>query len=73
MLKLNEKFDADPLLYLLSHFECDGDTIYMLTQQPLMFPLTSTVKSSLFMQAHSSPLSLATWVTSMFHKPFLLY
>ena len=33
--------------------------IWMLTQRHLPPPLTSTVKSSLFMHAHSSPLSLA--------------
>ena len=29
MLKLNTKFDADSLVYLLSHFECDGHTVHM--------------------------------------------
>ena len=60
MFKLNIKFEADSLLYSLSHFECDGHTVHMLTQQRLLPPLTSTVKSSLFMHAHSSPLSLAS-------------
>ena len=32
MFKLNAKFDADLLLYMLSHFECDGHTGHMLTQ-----------------------------------------
>ena len=59
LLKLYTKFEADSLLYLLSHFECYGHTVHMLTQQHLPPPLTSTVKSSLFMHAHSSPLSLA--------------
>ena len=59
MFKLNAKFDADSLLYLLSHFKCDGHTGHMLTQWHLPPPLTSTVKSSLFMLVHSSPLSLA--------------
>ena len=59
MFKLNAKFDADSLLYLLSHFECDGHMVHMLTQQHLPPPLTSTVKSSLFTHAHSSLLSLA--------------
>ena len=27
MFKLNAKFDAESLLYLLSHFECDGHTV----------------------------------------------
>ena len=59
MFKLNAKFDADSLLYSLSHFECDGHTVHMLTQQQVPLPLTSTVKSSLFTHAHSTPLSLA--------------
>ena len=58
MFKLNTRFDAD-LLYLLSHFECDTHTVHMLTQQCLPLPLTSTVTSSLFTHAHSSPLALA--------------
>ena len=32
MFKLNAKFDADSLLYLLNHFECNGHTMHMLTQ-----------------------------------------
>ena len=59
MFKLNAKSDEDSLLYLLSHFECDSHTRHMFTHQCLLPPLTSTVKSSLFMHAHSSPLSLA--------------
>ena len=59
MFKLNAKLDADLLLYLLSHFECDGHTVHTLTQCRLPPPLTSTVKSSLFTHEHSSPLSLA--------------
>ena len=59
MFKLNAKFDADSLLSLLCHFECIGHTVHMLTQQCLPPPLTSTMKSSLFMHAHSSPLALA--------------
>ena len=58
IFKLNTKSDADSLLYLLSHFECDGHTVHMLTQRHWLHPLTSTVKSSLFIYAHSSPLSL---------------
>ena len=57
MFKLNAKFDADSLLYLLSHFECDSHTAHMLTQWRLLPPLTSTVNSSLFTHARSSPLS----------------
>ena len=59
MFKLNAKFDADLLFYLLSHFECEGYTVQILTQQHLLPPLTSTVKSSLFTHVHSSLLSLA--------------
>ena len=58
MFKLNAKFDGDLLLYSLSDFECDGHTVHMLSQQRLLPPLTSTVTSSLFAHAHSSPLSL---------------
>ena len=57
MFKLNAKSDADSLL---SHFECNGHTVHMLTQWRLPPPLTSTVKLSLFMYAHSSPLSFVT-------------
>ena len=59
MAKLNVKFDADSLLYSLSHFDCDGHTVHTLTEQCLPPPLTSTVMSSLFMHVHSGPLSLA--------------
>ena len=52
MFRLNAKFDADSLVYSLSHLECDSHTAHMLTQ-------TSTVKTSLFMLSHSSPVSLA--------------
>ena len=58
VFKLNSKFDAESLLYSLSHFDCSGHTAHMLTQGRLLPPLSSTVKSS-FMFAHSSPLSLA--------------
>ena len=58
MFKLNAKFYADLFLYSLSHLECDSHTVYMLTRQCLPPPRTSTVKSSLFMHVHSSPLSL---------------
>ena len=57
MLKLNAKSEADSLLYSLSHFECDGHTVHMLRH--LLPPLTSTVKSSLFVHADCSPLSSA--------------
>ena len=59
MFKVNTKFDADSLLYSLSHFECEGRTLHMLTQWCPPTPLTSTVKSSFFTHALSSPLSLA--------------
>ena len=59
IFKLNAMYDADSLLYSLSHFECDSHTVYMLTQWCLPPPLTSTVKSSLFTHMHSSPLSVA--------------
>ena len=59
IFKLNTKSDADSLLYSLSHFQWDNYTVHMLTQSYLLPPLTSTVKSSLFMHEHSSPLSLA--------------
>ena len=59
MFKLNAKFDADSSLYFLSHFECNGHTVHVLTQWCLLSPLTSTVKLSLFTHVHSSPLCLA--------------
>ena len=42
MFKLNTKFDADLLLYMLSHFECNSHTVHTLTQWCLPPPLTST-------------------------------
>ena len=48
MSKVNTKFDADLLLYSLSHFECHGLTQWSLTPAWL-------VQSSLFTHAHSSP------------------
>ena len=57
MLKLNANFDADSLLYSLSHFECDGHTVHMLAQQCLPPALTSPVKLALFTHAHSSNLA----------------
>ena len=60
MFKLHAKSDADVLLYLLSHFECEGFTIHMLTQWCLLPALTSTVNSSsLFTHVHSNAFSLA--------------
>ena len=48
MLRINIKSDADSLLYSLSHCECNGHTVHILTQRHLPPPLTSAVKSSLF-------------------------
>ena len=59
MFTLNAKFDADPLLYPLSHFEINSHTVHMLTQRCLLPSLASTVKLSLFRHVHSGPLSLA--------------
>ena len=61
-VKLNAKFCVDLLLYSLSYFEWNGHTVHMLTQWHLPPPLISTVKSSLFMHVHSSPLYLAAWL-----------
>ena len=36
MFKLNAKFDADSLLYSLSHFKCNGPTVHMFTQRHLL-------------------------------------
>ena len=51
--------NADSLICFLSHFKCNGHTVHMLTQRHVLPLLTSTVKSSSFTHAHSSPLSLA--------------
>ena len=59
MFKLNTKFDADSFCFSFSHFQCDGHTVHMLTQQCLPPPMTSTVKLSLITHTCSSPLSLA--------------
>ena len=59
LFKLNIKFNADLLLYSLNYFECDSHTVHELTQWYLLLPLAGTLKSSLLMHAHSSPLSLA--------------
>ena len=74
MFKLNTTFDADLLLYLLSHFECDHHTVHMLTHRCLPPPLTSTVKSSLLTHACSSPLSLAArlhWCCCINHSHYI--
>ena len=74
VFKLNAKFDADLLLYLLSHFECHGHTVHMLTQWCLPPPLTSAIKSSVIVHtcAFQSTL-LGCQVTSISHKLFSLY
>ena len=59
MFRVSAKFEAESLLYSLMHFEFNSHTVQMLTQQCLLPALTTTVKSSLFMHVHSSPLSLA--------------
>ena len=66
MFKLNAEFDADSLLYLISHFECDSHTVHMLAQPHLLPPLTSTVKLSLFLHEHSSPFSLESVMEIVF-------
>ena len=43
MFKPNGKCDADLLFYLLSHSECKGHTVHMLTQWCLLLPLIGTV------------------------------
>ena len=59
MFRLNTKCDADSLLSLLSHFQCDGHTAHTLIQWHPQPSLTSAVQSSLFMHVHSRPLTLA--------------
>ena len=68
--KLNTKFDADSLL---THFECNSHTVHKFSQGYLLPPLTSTVKSSLFMHVHSSPLSLAArlHLCRIIHSPYI--
>ena len=69
MFKLNAKFDADSLLYSLSHFECNGHTVHTLTQWFPPPPLTSTVKLSLFnmhIPGHSPWLPGYIYVTQTF-------
>ena len=61
MFKLNAKFDADSLLCLLSHFECDGHTVHMLTQGHLPPPRTSTVTPQ-------SPSKWAPWELTQFSQ-----
>ena len=72
MFKLNTKFDADSWLSSLSHFECVGHTVHILTQWRLPPPLTSTEKSSLFTHAHSSPLRLAASYIAVTQTVFVI-
>ena len=53
--KLNAKFDADLLLYLLIHFECDGHTVCLLTQWHLIHWLVqwSHHRSHMHIPVHS--------------------
>ena len=63
MFKLKAKLDAGSLPYMLSHFECDGHTVLMLTQQHLPPPLTTTVKLSLFMPCTFQPTVLTGYIS----------
>ena len=56
MFKLNAKFDVDSLLYLVILNTTDMQ--YTCSLNSATPPMTSTVKSSLFTHAHSTPLSL---------------
>ena len=69
MLKLNAKFDADSLLYLLSHFECDGHTVDVLTHCPHWLVQWSCHCSHVPFQSTF----LGYQVTSMLYKLFSLY
>ena len=73
MFNLNTKFDADSLLCLLSHFECEVHMVHMLTQCRLLSPLDYyseivIVHACTFQSTH-----LSCQVTSMSCKSFLLY
>ena len=57
LFKLNAKFDADSLLYLLSHFEHYGHTVHMLTHcvyHPHWLEQWSHRCSCMFIPVHSS-------------------
>ena len=69
LFQLNAKFDAVLLLYLLSHFKCDGYTVHMLIQWHPPPLLTSTGRLSLFTHVHSSPLSLAARLHGCYANP----
>ena len=68
--KLNAKCDADSLLYLLSHFECNSHTVHMLTQRHLPLPRMSTMKLLLFTYAHSSPPIHSPWLPG-YHSHYI--
>ena len=72
MFKLNTKFDADSLLYSLSHFECNSHTVHMLTQQHPPPPLTPSEVIIVHTRAFQSTL-LGRQVTLMLCKPFSSY
>ena len=71
MFRLNTKFDADMLLYLLSHFECDSHIIHILLSS------VSCTHWLVHWSHHCSRIhipvhSLGCQVTSMSHKLFSL-
>ena len=70
---LNKKYDANSLFHLLSHFECDGHTVQMLTKRCLPPPLTSTSEVVIDHACAFQSTLLGCQVTSMSHKPFSLY
>ena len=73
MFKLTSKFGADSLLYSLSHFECDGHTVHVLTQWHLL-PPTDEHSEVIIVRACALQSSLlGCRVTGMLRKPFLLY
>ena len=71
IFKLNAKFDADSLLYSLSHFECNSHTVHMLTQQHPPPPLTPSEVIIVHTCAFQSML-LGCQVASMSCKLFSL-
>ena len=71
MFKLNAKFDADSLLYLLSLFESYGHTVHMLTP----WCATPTDKDSVIVIVHACTFQstlLGCQVISMLRKLFSL-
>ena len=71
--KLNAKFDADSLFYSLSHFECDGHTVHMLTQQCLLPPTDYYSEVIIIHTCTFQSTLLGFQVTSMSCKLFSLY